>query len=173
MRFANIVTRPANPDWCIDWPGTKFGPGYGMFNKTTAHRTVYSIFIGDLPEDRGMVVDHLCRNPSCVNPFHLELVSNTENTLRGLIGVLKTHCKNGHEFTVENTIIEKGKYRRCRICKADKARRTNDKFINQKRNTCSNCGKAISRISTRCLSCSAIERESRPEIKSLRNSRQK
>lgn len=38
-------------------------------------------FEEDKPE--GMVLDHLCRNRNCLEPFHLELVTPKENTLRG------------------------------------------------------------------------------------------
>lgn len=51
-----------------------------------------------------MTVDHLCRNTSCVNPAHLEAVTNKENTLRGLtvtaINAQKTACAAGHPYDV-------------------------------------------------------------------------
>lgn len=67
----------------------------------------------------GLHLDHLCRNPMCINPSHLEPVTQKENTLRGFsvpaINARKTECKRGHPFTPENTIIKKlGKA--CRIC---------------------------------------------------------
>lgn len=66
------------------------------------HRVVYEYFKGAIPD--GLVIDHLCRNPSCCNPSHLEAVTNRENVLRGLIG-MKTHCKNGHELSGDNLKI--------------------------------------------------------------------
>lgn len=160
--FANRVTRPEDPNECIEWPGAVMENGYGVFAGTTAHRATYEIFVGDLPADsRRYVVDHLCRNPRCVNPFHLELTTNQENTLRGRKGRLLTHCHNGHEFTDENTIVERDGHRRCRVCKAAKQARAAKRFIEGERRTCVDCGKAISRYSARCLSCSAFERELR------------
>ena len=83
-----------------------------------AHRVVYELIKNKIP--RGMVLDHLCRNILCVNPEHLEIVDERTNALRGIgvcaINSRKTHCKRGHEFTEENTRIEKGDKRICRKC---------------------------------------------------------
>lgn len=35
------------------------------------------------PVPKGLVLDHLCRNPNCVNPDHLEAVTVAVNTRRG------------------------------------------------------------------------------------------
>lgn len=71
--------------FCWEWTGGKNGQGYGSFSahRTTfrAHRMSYEALVGPIPE--GLVIDHLCRNPSCVNPDHLEPVTVRVNTLRG------------------------------------------------------------------------------------------
>ena len=64
----------------------------------------------------GLVSDHICRMPRCVNPAHIEAVTNRENTLRGLRGRLVTHCPQGHEYTTANTCWDQGR-RRCRTCR--------------------------------------------------------
>lgn len=46
-----------------------------------AHRHVYEVMRGPIPD--GLALDHLCRNPSCVNPDHLEPVTHRENLQRG------------------------------------------------------------------------------------------
>lgn len=60
--------------------------GYGQFfdgeRIEYAHRFVYARFVGPLMP--GLKIDHLCRTPACVNPAHLELVTNAENIRRGL-----------------------------------------------------------------------------------------
>lgn len=122
---------------CWVWTASVSIGGYGKYSissggKTTypyAHRHSYSILVGDVPA--GMDLDHVCRNRRCVNPDHLEPVTHRENLLRGgtLAGVnaRKTHCKNGHEFTEENTRTN-GKGRACMTCHRawDKARYARD-----------------------------------------------
>lgn len=92
-----------------------------FFSRTTAraHRAVYETFVGDIPD--GMVLDHLCRTPSCVNPDHLEPVPQGENLRRASTSTpsknaAKTHCKNGHPFDEANTAYRYGGWRVCRQC---------------------------------------------------------
>jgi hypothetical protein len=47
-----------------------------------AHRVVYERVRGPIP--KGLVLDHLCRNPGCVNPEHLEPVSQATNLRRAM-----------------------------------------------------------------------------------------
>jgi hypothetical protein len=46
-----------------------------------AHRVVYRQFMGEIPA--GLELDHLCRQPACVRPDHLEAVTHAENIRRG------------------------------------------------------------------------------------------
>lgn len=74
---------------CWEWTGGKTGfprGGYGYFTATRgirggAHIYAYRLLIGDVPD--GLQLDHLCRNKVCVNPYHLETVTNAENVRRG------------------------------------------------------------------------------------------
>lgn len=70
---------------CWTWTGGDSGNGYGKVRfqgkMHMAHRLIYTLLIGEIPE--GMVLDHLCRNRRCVNPHHLEPVTVKENTHRG------------------------------------------------------------------------------------------
>ena len=51
--------------------------------------------MGPIPE--GLTLDHLCQNPNCVNPTHLEPVTRGENTRRGLVSrPIVTVCPYGH-----------------------------------------------------------------------------
>jgi hypothetical protein len=75
---------------------------------------VYETFIGPIPEN--LVIDHLCRNRACQNPFHLEPVTPEENTKRGARATM-THCKNGHPFSGLNLVFSSSGSRICRICR--------------------------------------------------------
>jgi hypothetical protein len=67
-------------DGCWTWTGAKASHGYGNTARTTAHREVWELLIGPIPD--GLTLDHLCRNPLCVNPDHLEPVTCAENLRR-------------------------------------------------------------------------------------------
>lgn len=105
---------------CINWTGATFtshGNTYGRTGNRLAHRQAYTRAKGQIPA--GMVIDHLCRNGLCVNPEHLEAVSNTVNIMRGegqpAKNARKTHCWRGHELTPDNTWNKRGR-RACRQC---------------------------------------------------------
>lgn len=109
-RFWSKVDRSGD---CWLWMGTRGPSGYGYYSGRRAHRLSYEDMVGPIPD--GLVMDHLCRNPPCVNPAHLEPVTTLENTRRG-IWHTKTHCVRGHEFTPENTRLDNGVHRVCRAC---------------------------------------------------------
>lgn len=111
---------------CWLWLGQKTGDGYGLIRRKDdknksyrVHRVIYEIFIDDIP--KGLVLDHLCRTPSCVNPLHLEAVTCKENILRGIGPTAnnkrKTHCAKGHKLEGKNLLKSATLgYRRCRTC---------------------------------------------------------
>ncbi len=127
-KFLKALTKEGPGD-CWNWGGRKRADGYGLFGYTEghkwhrvyAHRFSYELFVGPIPA--GLVIDHLCRNPSCVNPEHLEPVPHEVNIARGFspwaVNARKTHCKRGHEFTLENTWVNTKGHRVCRTCKRE------------------------------------------------------
>jgi len=125
-RFFSKVNKT---DGCWLWNSTPSTKGYGMYwvdgKYALAHRYSYQKFVGDIKD--GYQIDHLCRVRKCVNPEHLQQVTQKENILRGTgvtsVNHKKTHCMNGHEFSKENTYITKKNSRRCRICLREKSKR--------------------------------------------------
>lgn len=83
-----------------------------------AHRVFYEHHVGPIP--LGLTIDHLCKVTRCVNPDHLEPVTQRVNTLRGdgpsAVNARKTHCPHGHEYTPDNTYVRKAGGRICKTC---------------------------------------------------------
>jgi len=125
----DIDSRTLNRFWsrvnktkgCWLWVGSTATNGYGGFmvggKNFRVHRLSYELIKGEIPD--GLQIDHLCRVRNCVNPDHLEAVTQRENIFRGVAitvqNARKTHCKYGHAFTPENT-GRNGKGRRCKVC---------------------------------------------------------
>lgn len=131
------------PDECWPWMASKDAGGYGLIgawgSTRRAHRVAYTLEVGPIPE--GLHLDHTCHGRSdcragrdcphrgCVNPSHLEPVTNAVNAERGngaLFQTSKTHCPRGHEYSLENTRLRlvRGKYigRNCRTCDRSRAK---------------------------------------------------
>jgi len=143
------------PDGCWVWTGATIrGTRGGRYAYLTrdgenwlGHRWAYTQARGEIPD--GLVLDHICRNTLCVNPDHLEAVTNQVNSRRGRIGdkqrskfESRTHCRHGHPMTSENTRLQrtrpKGRTnpdgspyefwaRRCRLCEKIQNKRYREK----------------------------------------------
>lgn len=109
---------------CWNWQGyinQRWGYGYVRINSKLwrVHRLSFTLLKGGIPS--GKHLDHLCRNRICVNPDHLEPVTNKENVLRGN-GITaqnerKTQCHNGHPLNGANLYITPLGYRNCKTCR--------------------------------------------------------
>jgi hypothetical protein len=118
---------------CWNWQGALDAHGYSRIGwrqrSHLGHRHVWMVVMG-VPIPDGLTLDHLCRNRRCVNPDHLEPVTNEENKRReresNKRGDYATACGHGHELTPENSyFVPKTGFRRCRECmRLQRIRRT-------------------------------------------------
>ncbi len=122
----NYVPEPNSGCWL--WLGMVDECGYARVQYhgrlRGAHRAMYERERGPVPA--GLVLDHLCRVRSCVNPAHMEPVTNGENLRRGNWpwNSRRTACRrHGHAFDERNTRITPEGHRSCRACARDHARR--------------------------------------------------
>lgn len=124
-RFWAKVELPDPETGCMAWTGVKIRCGYGRFwlggSMYLAHRVAWTLVNGPIPP--GLVIDHLCRNRACVNPLHLEVVTNRENTVRGELWQREvTNCPAGHAYDEANTYRNPRGSRRCRTCQREHER---------------------------------------------------
>lgn len=107
-------------DSCWIFTGAIATSGYGRIGYKSrvlqAHRVSYEVHKGEIPS--GLHIDHLCGNRKCVNPDHLEAVTQQENNLRASAKRWQNSdsCLRGHKWTEQTTLWQKGKFRSCRIC---------------------------------------------------------
>jgi hypothetical protein len=117
--WQNVIEQP---NGCWYFQGLEIKGGYMLFSHKLAHRISYELFKGKIPD--GLTIDHLCNKTNCVNPGHLEAVTQKINNLRSNnisgVNARKTHCPKGHEYSNINTVIYSGA-RRCLICKKERA----------------------------------------------------
>ena len=117
---------------CWIWKAARAGGGTGQYGRfydghrdVSAHRWAWEHFKGPIPE--GLAIDHLCQVKLCVNPAHLEPVTQAENVRRYSRAIKK--CVHGHAYTKENTYIRPQGRRKCRECN----RRRNREYSRRRR----------------------------------------
>ena len=114
---------------CLLWQGPLHTAGYGKVgSKGYAHRVAYERAYGPIPESHQVdhVADRGCTHRHCVEPEHLEAVTQAENIRRQpnvVRQMAATHCPKGHEYTEANTYVRKrgnGVKRECLRCHYDR-----------------------------------------------------
>jgi len=126
LRFCPPTTMSTG---CIEYTGGGSTARYPRISKAgrldAVYRYAYEWLVGNIPE--GLVIDHLCRNHRCVNPAHLEAVTNRVNILRGIgptaINAAKEFCLRGHPLSGDNLRVNLRGDRDCRACQRLRNRR--------------------------------------------------
>jgi hypothetical protein len=123
-----------NPETgCWDWRGHLSSSGYGTIRYRDrdqyVHRLMYELTHGAIPA--GLHIDHLCRNPPCCNPRHLEPVTVRENARRGAKCLNFGVCLNGHVVAEVGTYESPRGKRGCRGClrSAQERRKAKDALL--------------------------------------------
>ena len=121
IRFWDYVHKDADPDGCWMWTGSTQEDGYPHYTFTNprktiiAHRYAWVLVRGAIPDD--LDLDHLCSNRGCVNPWHHQLLTRSENVRKAM---RKPTCKKGHPWKKgshrTHTDREGRTSRRCLIC---------------------------------------------------------
>ena len=121
---------PVTESGCWIWTASINKQGYGQLmvdgRPKGAHRVSYELHVGKITDN--LFVLHDCDTPSCVNPNHLHLGTNSDNMKECVErkrhwcrGYHVTHCPKGHEYSEENTRMSGGK-RHCKICRNSQQR---------------------------------------------------
>ncbi len=145
--WSQVDFDPHNTERCWPWiRGTQYGYGFFHFTdmagirvKVRSHRLAYVLTFGEIPtENKELQIDHLCHDPEscqeggscphrkCCNPHHLRLSTGKENGAPDRMvywQTLKTHCRQGHEYSPANTAFHLNGHRYCRTCNRERQAR--------------------------------------------------
>lgn len=119
---------PSRP--CLIWTSTFTNTGYPILTwrgePFLAHRLSWATYQQEDPGPE-RVVDHLCEEPACIEPRHLDACSQRENVMRSETAVASIHakkdaCPRGHEYEPTPDHWKTATKRVCRACHREVAR---------------------------------------------------
>jgi hypothetical protein len=116
--FWKRVEKGADPYWdCSEWIPTRNKGRHGSCRwegrQQGAHRVSWQIHVGPIPD--GHEVHHLCLNPCCVNPVHLQVLSPADHR-RCHPPLIRPECKRGHRYEEGSYRVGKAGERLCLAC---------------------------------------------------------
>jgi hypothetical protein len=130
-RVAHFWEKVDRAGACWIWTGSLSVRGYGQVRQpgtrilARAHVVAYALAKGPVP--KGAVLHHTCGEKRCVNPDHLEPITQRQHTREHPENVAtrkarQTHCEHGHAFTPENIYWTRRGHRQCRECTLSRQR---------------------------------------------------
>ena len=104
--WSRIDVRTPEECWFSTWPYARKYPGIGWGEggkgyKSPVSRVVWTSWYGPI-DPWELTIQHLCHEPGCCNPLHMELWTLSANSADNAQS-RRTHCKWGHEFDEANT----------------------------------------------------------------------
>lgn len=134
---------------CWIFQGSRTTHGYGRVSVNhvveLTHRVVYEAAVGPIPD--GFVIDHLCRNPPCCNPAHLEAVTQKVNIERGVSPMMIAHlvgmCTRGHSLAEFAHRRADGRVAYCRKCRNEQRRISRAELVAIDDRLCIQCGLSL------------------------------
>jgi len=109
------------PCWIYTSGGNSYGSFYFRGYCFRAHRFAY--LVSGKPIADGLVIDHECCVHYCVNPAHLEPVTQEENSHKSNRGASrKPFCGYGHEMKGDNVYVDPDGHRHCIECRRRRLR---------------------------------------------------
>src|SRR3954466_6984063 len=119
----DAATLQAPKDECWIWDGAHDSHGYSLIGSgQRLHRIMYRLLRGAVPFNR--ILHHTCENTGCINPHHLDAMTQVEHSvihklteLATTSRKLKTHCKWGHPLSGNNLYLFRGR-RHCKACRS-------------------------------------------------------
>ena len=126
--FSQLKRVEIDENGCWIWKGALGTSGYGIATlrrkAKVAHKFFYEALIG--PVEKGHHLDHTCEVRVCCNPKHVVPRTPLEHVRRH--AAAQTHCKQGHEYTEENTYWRKSPSgfpaRACKQCRRESSLRS-------------------------------------------------